>query len=36
MDNDGDKIKHSRFPTDFMKDVFIKLNLFDNPERDIH
>jgi hypothetical protein len=28
--------KFNRFPADFMKDIFIQVHLFDNPERDEH
>lgn len=28
--------EYSRYPKDFLKDVFIELHLFDNPEKDEH
>lgn len=34
MDNNDDK--YHRYPKDFMKDIFIELHLFDNPEREEH
>lgn len=37
MSEDGEKNRqYFRYPKEFMKDVFIELHLFDNPEREEH
>lgn len=34
--NDKDNKEYRRYPSDFMKDIFIELHLFDHPEKDEH